>query len=113
MSALLRCEVTDHADIELALYEPHDARGFGAIDTERLGHQCARALDEPVADLREPARGCRAVHFVDRSDLVDGEPIDELVAEQRAVSRRELGERRTKRVGELGAIASLELFERR
>jgi len=50
MSALRRRpQVADHADVELALHESHDARGFRGVDPERRGHELARTTDEIVA----------------------------------------------------------------
>src|SRR5829696_942200 len=81
----LRLQVTDHADVELALDEAHDAGGLRRVDAERLGDQSARALDEVVADVREPAGRGGAVDAIDRADLVDRETVDDLVTEERAI----------------------------
>lgn len=106
-----RPEMTDHAHVELALDEPDDAGGFRGVDAERLRHQRASTAHEVITDLRDPARCGGAVNAEDRSDLVDREAVDQLVTQERAITRGQLGERGAKGLGKLGAVLRLQLLK--
>ena len=110
---LVLAQVADHARVELALHEPDHAVDLLDRQLEPRGEPVVGRADQRAARALEPARGGRAVHAERGADLVDRQLVDDLLAQQRAVLGRQLGDRLAQRDGELGAVLGLERVERR
>ena len=93
--------------------QPEDAVDLVGGDAESALDLGTGAFEELVADLGEPARGGGLVDAVERADLVDGQAVEHLIAEQAAVLDGESVERSAKRVGALGAIEVADVAELR
>src|SRR6185295_7437067 len=99
--------------VELALDQADHAVDLVDRDLEAGGEPAARRGHERSPRALEPAGRGRAVDPEGGADLVDRELIDDLLAQQRAVLRAELGDRLAQRGRELGAVLGLELRQQR
>src|SRR4051812_47493578 len=101
------------AHLDVALDETEHAVELVAIETE-LRHQApARAGQEIVARLRDATRGRRAVDAEHAPDVVDGEMLEHVRAEDVAFFGVEIGGGLLERAPELVAIVLLQIAELR
>src|SRR6266536_3386252 len=80
---------------------PAASRARRLAATERDAHPLAGRIDQPAARALELAGRRRAMHVIDRGDLIDAEAIDHGVAQQVSLARCELADR----LGERGAAS--------
>jgi hypothetical protein len=92
------------------VHQPQDALALALVDPQEPHQPRARALDEIFARLGHPAGGGRAVHAVQRAELVDAEAVDHALAQEQPVAVGQRVERPLKGLLEGGPVA---LFEER
>ena len=80
-------------DVEAALHEAQDAVGLVGCDVEQPGDLGASTREHAGAHGGEPARGGGPVDAVERTDLVDGQAVDDVITQQAAVTRAKRVER--------------------
>ena len=100
------CQRT-HADLELAADEPEDRVELGGIDGQLLAQRGEGQLHDPLPGSLEPARRGGPVDLVQHADLVDGEPVDELLAIDEGLTRLEMAEPQAAQVVKLRYFAGL------
>jgi len=95
------------AEGELALDEARETDLVVIVETRRLEEALAGVGDQSVARGGDPASGGGAVNAVERGDVVDARPLDEVEAEQRAIARFECGGGVGDRLPDLLAVLGL------
>ena len=78
-----------HAQVQATAAKAGEALELLGIETKALAEEGPGLLHEGLTRLRDPARHGCAVNSVDRSDLIDVEPVDHMKAEDVPILRRE------------------------
>src|SRR5438045_3269130 len=93
------------AHVELASDEPINARDVGGVEREAGEQLALRGLAEGLAHAVHTADQRHAMDAVERRELVDGESVDVMLAQQHALARPQQRERFLERRLELDAVA--------
>src|SRR5437762_11661155 len=83
---------------ELAAHQANDAVELAGRDRPPLQQRRARAPLQYLHRALDPARRGGAMHAIERADLVDAELVDEAMAQQHALARRQLPQPVTNRL---------------
>ena len=90
--------------MELAAQHADQALDLGRRCAEAPGQRAARGVGELAVRLAEPAQHGRAMHAVERAELARQETIEMMLAQERAMPRRECAEGLAQRALELGVV---------
>src|SRR5262245_30445604 len=97
-------EQAAQAEIDVALHQPHDAVELGGPHLNATMEARARAFREQGPRRFEPAVRRALVDAVEIADLLDVEPVDEVMAQHVAVANLERRDRLLERLLELGGV---------